>query len=194
VTKQPIPRLSSTRVELTMPPAGQADLVARFFDENREFHEPWSPPRPDGFYDADFWSRRLEANRKEFRSGIAVRLFLLLPDHTEVVGTCNFTSINRGAFLACNLGYSLARRHTGKGLMTEALRTAVPWAFRELGLHRIQANYVPSNEASGWVLRQLGFSPEGFARDYLFIGGAWRDHVLTALTNRDPVYPVGFQP
>ena len=46
------------------------------------------------------------------------------------------------------------------------------------------ANYVPTNERSGRVLRRLGFVVEGYARDYLFIGGAWRDHV-----SPDPARP-----
>jgi ribosomal-protein-alanine N-acetyltransferase len=31
-------------------------------------------------------------------------------------------------------------------------------------------------------LQRLGFRVEGLARNYLYINGAWRDHVLTALT------------
>jgi len=71
--------------------------------------------------------------------------------------------------------------------MAEALRAANGFAFRALRLHRIMANYRPENERSGRLLERLGFVREGLARDYLFIDGAWRDHVLTAL-----VHP-GFQ-
>jgi ribosomal-protein-alanine N-acetyltransferase len=31
----------------------------------------------------------------------------------------------------------------------------------------------------------VGFVVEGYARDYLFIGGQFRDHVLTSLTHPD---------
>jgi ribosomal-protein-alanine N-acetyltransferase len=63
--------------------------------------------------------------------------------------------------------------------------------FGELGFHRIMANYLPHNERSGRLLRRLGFVVEGYARDYLYIHGAWRDHILTALTNPDPRPPGG---
>ena len=61
--------------------------------------------------------------------------------------------------------------------------------FQELRMHRIMANYLPTNERSGSLLRRLGFKVEGYARDYIYINGAWRDHILTSLVNDDPVLP-----
>jgi [ribosomal protein S5]-alanine N-acetyltransferase len=111
-----------------------------------------------------------------------------LPDG-PIVGHCNFSNFVRGAFQACMLGYSVDHRHQGEGLMTEALRAAIAFVFAELRLHRIMANYVPTNERSGALLRRLGFSVEGYARDYLYIHDGWKDHVLTAITNPAPVEP-----
>ena len=76
-----------------------------------------------------------------------------------------------------------------KGLMAEALERALRHVFEELELHRVEANYQPTNERSGRLLRRLGFVVEGYSRDYLFIDGAWRDHVRTALTRPDPFTP-----
>lgn len=42
------------------------------------------------------------------------------------------------------------------------------------------ANYMPTNEQSGRLLRKLGFSVEGYARDYLLLQGTWKDHPLTS--------------
>jgi len=67
--------------------------------------------------------------------------------------------------------------------MSEALRAGDGFAFEELRLHRIMANYRPENERSARLLERLGFVREGIARDYLFVDGAWRDHVLTSLTH-----------
>jgi [ribosomal protein S5]-alanine N-acetyltransferase len=66
-------------------------------------------------------------------------------------------------------------------LMTEGLRVACTYAFNAMGLHRIQANHLPENLRSASVLRRLGFSVEGYARDFLLINGQWRDHILTSL-------------
>ena len=99
------------------------------------------------------------------------------------VGGARLSNVVLGPFRACNLGYQLDVNATGRGLMHEALTEIIRYAFEELQLHRIMANYVPTNERSGQVLRRLGFAVEGYARDYLFIGGKFRDHVLTALTN-----------
>jgi ribosomal-protein-alanine N-acetyltransferase len=67
--------------------------------------------------------------------------------------------------------------------MAEALRATNEFVFREMRLHRIMANYRPENVRSGKLLERLGFVREGLAKDYLFIDGAWRDHILTALVN-----------
>ena len=32
-------------------------------------------------------------------------------------------------------------------------------------------------------LKKIGFTVEGYARDYLFLNGKWQDHVLTSLIN-----------
>ena len=73
----------------------------------------------------------------------------------------------------------------GKGYMLEAVRGAVRFAFQDLRLHRVMANYVPRNRRSARVLRQAGFEIEGYARAYLCLNGRWEDHVLTAITNSD---------
>jgi ribosomal-protein-alanine N-acetyltransferase len=102
-----------------------------------------------------------------------------------VIGTINFSNFFRGAAHFCYVGYSLSVNEQGKGYMTEALGTAVQYVFTELNIHRIMANYMPHNRRSGNVLRKLGFTVEGYARDYLMINGKWEDHILTSLINPD---------
>ena len=89
----------------------------------------------------------------------------------------------RGPFQACSLGYAVAERFEGQGLMREALEAAIQFVFNELSFHRIMANHLPENFRSAGLLNRLGFKTEGLAPDYLHVGGQWRDHVLTALTH-----------
>ncbi len=99
--------------------------------------------------------------------------------------------IVRGAAQFCYLGYSIDESKQGLGLMSEALRAAIGYVFSELRLHRIMANYMPTNERSGNLLKRLGFKVEGYARDYLYLNGKWQDHILTSLVNPNPMEPDG---
>lgn len=172
---------------LEVPEPEAAPLVLAYFERNRSHLAPWDPPRPAGFDTVAFWKERLATARLELLQEQSLRLFVF--KEGSIVGACNFTNIVRGPFQACFLGYSIDGALEGKGYMSEALRAAIGHAFTQLRLHRIQANYIPENVRSGQLLKKLGFAVEGYARDYLFIGGAWRDHVLTALTNHEMKKP-----
>jgi ribosomal-protein-alanine N-acetyltransferase len=87
------------------------------------------------------------------------------------------------------MGYALAATAQGKGYMTEAGRAGIDFIFSQVRLHRIMANYMPNNVRSAAVLKRLGFTIEGTARAYLYLAGKWQDHVLTSLTNPEPVVP-----
>jgi len=182
-----LPELRTERLTLRLARPGMQGAIARFLAENFEGHlDRWSPPATTAFFTEAFWRERLGAAVEEYAAGRAVRFVLQPKDaalDAEVLGTCNYTNIVRGPFLACHLGYQIARSHEGRGLMAEGLRAANAFIFERLRLHRIMANYRPENLRSRQLLERLGFVNEGLARDYLFNDGAWRDHVLTALTN-----------
>lgn len=58
-------------------------------------------------------------------------------------------------------------------------------AFQTLGLHRLEANIQPENVRSIQLVKHLGFTQEGFSRQYLKIDGEWRDHQRWAITVED---------
>lgn len=184
-----LPDLETPRLALRLARPGMQGAIARFLEENFTGHlDRWSPPPAEAFFTEAFWEERLAISVEEFHADRAVR-FVLQPRGSEsgpVIGTCNYTNIVRGAFHACHLGYQVARAQQGQGMMAEALRAANAFMFDAMRMHRIMANYRPENERSRRLLERLGFVREGLARDYLFIDGAWRDHVLTSLTH--PAY------
>lgn len=181
-----LPELATERLRLVIAQPGLEEALARFYRENFAGHlDRWSPPTAADKLSVAHWEQQLPASVRECEAGTALRWVALdrASDSPDVVATCTYGQIHRGAFSACVLGYQVARRHEGRGLMFEALTATLDYAFRELRLHRVMANHRPENERSARLLARLGFVREGYAKDYLFIDGAWRDHVLTSRTN-----------
>lgn len=179
------PILQTERLELRIATSDEAETMLNYMMRNAEFHARFTPPTPPDFLTLEFWQRQTQRNIEGFESGASARLSVWLRNESngEMVGQCNLSNIVQGAFWACNLGYSMDLYQQNKGYMTEAIGTVVRFAFEDLNLHRIMANYMPDNSPSAAVLRKCGFVIEGNAKDYLLIGGQWRDHTLTSLTN-----------
>lgn len=184
-TRRRLPGIKSGDLTLRLGRETDIEAVLAFFKANRKHLQPFMPILPKGFYTRDFWKMRLQKSLDEYHSRKSLRLFLVRESAGEVVGTINFSEFVRGAFHACYLGYNLAVKEQGKGVMTRSLQVAISFVFRNLNMHRIMANYMPRNERSGNLLRRVGFRIEGIAHDYLQIQGKWEDHVLTSLTNPD---------
>ena len=182
-----LPDIATARLRLRLAQPGMEAAMARFLAGNFPGHlDRWSPPPPPGFFTEAFWAERLALAVAEFEADRAVR-FVLQPvgggDDAPILGTANYTNIVRGAFQACHLGYQVGRAEQGRGLMAEALTATNAYMFDTLRLHRIMANFIPENARSRRLAARLGFVEEGLAPRYLFIDGAWRDHVLSALVN-----------
>jgi ribosomal-protein-alanine N-acetyltransferase len=100
-----------------------------------------------------------------------------------VVGRVTLSTIVRGPFQSCSVGYWLAREATGRGLATAAVREIQRVAFDELGLHRVEAATLVHNTASQRVLQRNGFTRFGLAPKYLRIAGEWQDHLVFQALN-----------
>jgi ribosomal-protein-alanine N-acetyltransferase len=96
------------------------------------------------------------------------------------------SGIIRGSFQSSYVGYWIGRPFAGHGFMTEALGLVLVFAFRTLGLHRVEANIIPGNRASLRLVKRLGFRYEGTAVRYLRINGRWQDHEHWAITADEP--------
>jgi [ribosomal protein S5]-alanine N-acetyltransferase len=183
--------ISTERMVLWVADPAHAPRMLRYHQDNWDHLRRWSPPVPHDFMTLGYWERRLAGERGSALAGRAARWALSRAGDAdrEVIGTVGLTEIVRGPLGQAYLGYGLAEREQGRGLMTEAVRAVCAYAFESLRLHQIMAGYVPVNEASGRVLRRSGFDVVGYIRDHLYVDGAWRDHILTVLiepTGRPP--------
>lgn len=161
------------RVLLRRPMRADGPALVEAQRESRDYHAPWAEPFTDmeGF---DSWFARKV-------TGAHVSFLVLDPDTGQIAGVVNLNEIVMGAFRSAYLGYHGMVRFARRGLMTEAVRQAIDFAFRDLGLHRVEANIQPGNVRSIALVNRLGFRKEGYSPRYLKIGGEWRDHERWAL-------------
>ena len=149
----------------------------------RSHLEPWEPsagvdwlPR----HTASAWPPLCSSLRAEARVG------RMLPYAIELdgrfCGQLTIGNVTRGALRSAWIGYWVSRAVTGGGVATAALALGVDHCFGPVLLHRVEATVRPENAASRAVLAKAGFREEGLLRRYLDVDGAWRDHLLLAIT------------
>ncbi|PYS47997.1 MAG: phosphinothricin acetyltransferase [Acidobacteria bacterium] len=109
------------------------------------------------------------------KSDSACFLICLIEDDT-ISGLINLSQIFMGGFRSAYMGYYIGAPFAGRGYMTEAIQLMLRFAFRDLKLHRVEANIQPQNAASIALVRRAGFRREGYSPRYLKIQGRWRDH------------------
>ena len=185
---RPWPRVETERLVVELARTGLEQQILDYYARNEAHLSSWEPRRSSEFLTIAWWRRQVVANEKEYQHDKGARMVLTLRDDPSrtvssrtVIGIANLSNVVRGAFHACYLGYSIDAEHEGRGYMREGLEAVIGFAFDDLQLHRIMANYQPNNLRSEALLEHLGFVREGYAEKYLKIDGVWRDHVLTSL-------------
>ena len=186
----------TTGVSLRPVAESDAERLARAYRRNREHLAPWDPPRDEAFFTTGGQRIRLRDLLGQRAAGRLAAWVLVGeegpgverqctepnpepdPDGITILGSMTLSNIVGGPFRSANLGYWIDERHTRHGLASAALREVCRFAESELGLHRLEAGTLPTNTGSQRVLAKNGFTRIGVAQQYLFIAGAWQDHVL----------------
>ncbi len=182
-------RIESARLVLREPVDADAPLLLDYYRRNEPRLAAWEPAFLDDIAQEERWIvwRRGESAMGRGRSFLA----LDRSDPSALVAIVNLYEILRGSAYSAMLGYSVDGGYEGKGYAREAVEATILYAFGTLNLHRITANYQPTNERSAGLLRRLGFTVEGYARELVYLRGNWRDHVLTSLLNPAWIPPDG---
>jgi len=177
--QQPIIR--GEGVYLRYPRVADFFAWARLRDESRAFLMPWEPSWATDELTKGAFRRRLKRYARETRHDTAYAFFVFRAEDDALLGGCTLSNVRRGVTQCCALGYWVGERFARQGYMNAAVRVLIPFIFKTLGLHRIEAACLPTNEPSKSLLAKAGFRQEGLAKAYLQIDGEWRDHVLFAL-------------
>jgi ribosomal-protein-alanine N-acetyltransferase len=168
---------------LYLRPAIAADYPAwaRLREQSRDFLTPWEPTWLSDDLTRAAFRRRLRRQAEDMAGDESFAFLIFDSTSEELLGGLTLGGIRRGVAQAATLGYWMGAPHAGKGHMTRAVAAVVRFGFDSLRLHRIEAACIPDNAPSIALLERNGFEREGFARAYLKINDAWRDHILFAL-------------
>ncbi|MEU6848227.1 GNAT family protein [Streptomyces sp. NPDC046716] len=154
-----------------------ADAQVRNVDHLRAT-EPYREPE---FYTAEGQVERL--------TGVGSETWVLVDRAADgiVVGRLTLSGIVMGPLCSASLGYWIDGTYAGRGLTTAAVEEMIRVCRDELALHRVEAGTLTDNLASQRVLAKCGFERYGLSPKYLYINGAWRDHIRFArLLHADP--------
>ena len=168
-------------VYLRYPRIADYHAWAELRGESREFLTKWEPVWAEDELSRGAFRRRIKRYQKETRLDSAYVFFVFRKSDDKLMGGCTLSNVRRGVTQCCALGYWICSRFARQGFMHDALASLLPFVFKTLGMHRVEAACVPENTPSRNLLTKLGFREEGLARKYLLINGIWSDHVLFGL-------------
>lgn len=176
----PVPQLRHGSVFLRPPTLADFEEWVRLRGESKNFLAPWEPLPPSNEFSKFNFRARIKHYQLQARNDVAYSFFIFHHERGHLLGAITASNIRRGAAQMCSMGYWIGKPYARQGYMGQALNATVGHAFNGLGLHRVEAACLPSNQASIALLRRCGFSEEGLARKYLNIAGKWQDHLLFA--------------
>lgn len=103
-----------------------------------------------------------------------------LKSTNELIGDCAL-KVGKEDARQGEIGFTLSRKHQGKGFASEAVSALLDYAFTKLGLHRIIAITDCENQPSIVLLERLGMRREGHFLQSIWNKGEWRDEYQYAI-------------
>jgi ribosomal-protein-alanine N-acetyltransferase len=108
-------------------------------------------------------------------------------EDNALIGAFGFKDVQIGKSHRAEIGYWLAKRYWGQGIMTAVVRKACAHAVAEWGLVKIVAEVFADNIASAQVLEKCGFEQEGYLCKHYLRDARYLDARLYAFIANMPL-------
>jgi len=157
-----------------------AQSLTGLVSRNKYFWSTYEPLQRPEYYTVDAQYKKIQESlylmdsKREFTFGI----YELRTNN--LIGHIALYAVKRLPYSSAFVGYAMDEIYIGKGIVTEAVKMVVRFAFDQIGLHRVEAYVSTQNNASIRVLEKSGFQREGLLRKLLYINGQWVDHYMYA--------------
>ncbi|MDM5230431.1 GNAT family N-acetyltransferase [Lysinibacillus pakistanensis] len=157
-----------------------AQSLTGLVSRNKYFWSTYEPLQRPEYYTVDAQYKKIQESlylmdsKREFTFGIYEL------GTNNLIGHIALYAVKRLPYSSAFVGYAMDEIYIGKGIVTEAVKMVVRFAFDQIGLHRVEAYVSTQNNASIRVLEKSGFHREGLLRKLLYINGQWVDHYMYA--------------
>ena len=176
------PPLSHNGVSIRPLRRRDARWLQRALLKDRKWLSPWEATLPGTTLPVDarsLISALLHQQRKG--SGLA----FVITYQGRPVGQLNVANILRGSVSSATIGYWIASEAAGKSTTPISVTLCIDYLFDAENLHRVEIDIRPENSASLRVVEKLKLRHEGLKERYIHIDGAWRDHLVFAITREE---------
>ena len=175
--------LSHAGLLLRPPEARDAEPLFDAIEESKQALERWMSWYRPGFslQDARAW---IQHCRAEWEGGGDREFGIFDARSGEILGCAGVNQLNRVHAFG-NVGYWVRTGSTGRGVATATVGLLAAFAFRELGLKRIEILTLTDNAASRRVAEKAGARYEGVARGRLLYNGTPMDAAMHAILPGD---------
>ncbi|KHL93687.1 acetyltransferase [Paenibacillus sp. IHB B 3415] len=161
-----------------------AEALLNLRHRNRKEHQQFEPLRDNDYFTLESQRQLINQRILDARQDSAYMFGIYLLSG-ELIGQITISNVVRGVGQFADIGYFIDYDMQGKGYTSAAVHLILGYAFRSLGLHRLQAAILPHNDGSRRVLEKNGFQAEGLARRFIKINGEWQDHRTYAILAED---------
>jgi ribosomal-protein-alanine N-acetyltransferase len=173
---QPFPVLSSGRIVLRQFTSADAQALYEL-RADKEVMKFIDRPMATSIDDAYAFLKRMDDS---LIAGDGISWAISLKDDPAMIGNIGLWRIIKENYRA-EIGYMLNTEYQRKGIMQECFDLVLDYGFNSMGLHSIEANINPGNNASMKILEKNGFVKEAYFRENFFFNGRFLDSAIYSL-------------
>lgn len=152
--------------------------IAKYINDKQIYRNTSHIPYPYKLKDAHQWLKKILPN---YRKKIPHDVHLAIEINNEICGCVSLMEIDLGH--KAEIGYWLARKYWGGGIMSTAVQEMLKFGCKELKLKRVYAYVFTFNKASVKVLMKNGFKKEGLLKRDVVKDRKRLDSILLAKMN-----------
>lgn len=172
--------LLTPRLKLRRFVASDADVAQQLLNDRELASNTRSIPYPYPEGAAAEWIELQQAN---WEAGKASVFAICDLESSQLIGAIGLEIAQSDHH--AELGYWIGREFRNRGICSEAGKAVLRHGFEHLGLHRIHANFMTRNPASGRVMEKIGMRREGLLRGHARKWGVFEDIIVYGVLASD---------